>query len=74
MIRLLVGTNDNLEADETHSSTCGQGGTSHSHWTNGAFGFNCQVENLDMVNGSSSSAFIPADQGYGTCTIEVSPQ
>jgi hypothetical protein len=63
MIRLLVGADENLEADETHTSNCGLGGTSHSHWTNGAFGFNCEIDNLDMVNGESGSAFIAADQG-----------
>ena len=74
VVRLLVANNDTLEADQSYTSTCGVGGTRHDHWSNGSFGFNCEGDNLDMVNGGSGSAFIPADQGYGTCKIEVSPQ
>jgi len=63
-----------LEGDQRSSQNCGAMPPTHTHWNNGGGGTSCEIANLDLVHGGTGSASVPADEGYGTCKVEVVPQ
>jgi hypothetical protein len=52
-------------------NVCGPGGQHRVTHTR-SISLSCTVGHLDLVHGGSGSAFTDQDDGYGTCTIEVS--
>jgi hypothetical protein len=73
VLKLSMGAGD-LEGDQRSSQNCGAMPPTHTHWTNGGGGTSCEIANLDLVHGGTGSAFVPSDEGYGTCKVEVAPQ
>lgn len=61
---------DMWEGKLDSSQTCGAMPPEHRTWNNGAFGTTCKVK-INMVTGGSATAFVEADRGHGTCTVEL---
>ena len=70
IVKLIVG-GDMWEGKVDGSQTCGAMPPVHDTWNTGAFGLTCEVKNINMVKGGSATAYVEADRGHGTCTIEL---
>ncbi len=70
IVKLTAG-GDMWEGKLDSWQNCGAMPPVHNTWNNGAFGVTCKVKNFNMVTGGSATAFVEADRGHGTCTIEL---
>jgi hypothetical protein len=65
-----VNASGDWDAQMDHINTCGVGSSAHSAYK-AIGGAACEFKNVNMVTGGHYSAFVAADQGHGTCTMEL---
>ncbi len=58
------------DAKMDHTQNCGAMPNVH-HAYKSTGGADCEFKNVNMVTGGHYSAFVAADQGHGTCTVEL---
>ncbi|GAC1633612.1 MAG: hypothetical protein NVS9B14_08610 [Candidatus Acidiferrum sp.] len=58
-----------------HTDTFGsKPNINHSEWDNGGGGVTCKFTGVNLHKGGAYSSFVEADQGFGTCKIELTPK